>query len=559
MREGRFGFSQKMYDVVVIGGGIYGAWVAWDAALRGLSVALVDKGDFGHATSSNSSRIAHGGLRYLQHGDLRRMRQSTYERMVLMNLAPTLVCPVPFLIPTYGHGLRSKWILRLAIAANELIGIGVKRIRSCHPVDAIPPSYLLSKGECSRLLPGVIEEGLTGGVIHYEAQISSSERLLLSVVLSAVKKGLDAANYLEAIRLLRENHRIVGITARDVLTGDELDIRGKVVVNAAGPWVDRFWDGMNGYQVRRKWFFCKAFDLLIDRQLIPEYAVGVYGAGRSNDPDALLDKGARLLFLIPWRNGSMVGTALLPYGADPDNLKVTEEEILAFLQEINAAYPPVHLTRQEVRGVYVGLVPAVGSRADDIRLLKHHQILDPSTEVGIDGLICVTGVKFTEARVVAEKVVDLVFRKLGKVSPKSTTATTPLHGQCPCGLKEFVGHETRNPPRGLSAEVIRHLIVQYGSAYSEVLDYLENAPEPNQTGTKTLRFLRAQVLHGIREEMAQRLTDVVFRRTDLGRSGGPRDDDLMACADVMAEELGWTPERKRREVELVKSALYLRT
>jgi len=558
MSKKRLRFSQSVYDLLVVGGGIQGVWIAWDAVLRGLSVALVEKGDFGHATSSSTLRIIHGGLRYLQHGDLRRMRQCMFERMILMQLAPHLVQPLPFLIPTYYHGLRSKWILRLALLASELLGKGVERERADGAGKVFPPGRILSKDECRRLLPGVIQEGLTGAVVYSEAQVSNSERLLLSVLNSAIKKGADAANYLEGIRLLRREDRIVGVTARDVLTGDELDLRGRIVVNVTGPWVDRVLDRIDDSPPRRKHGLSKAFNLLVDRSPISAYALGLYSATPLKDPDELLNRGGRLLFITPWQNHAFLGTAHLLSGDDPDALEVTEEEIQAFITEFNVAYPPFCLTRGEVRVVYGGLLPAAESESSRLRLLKHYQIQDHHSDHGPDGLISVRTVKYSEARHVAEKVVDLVFRKLGKAAPKSVTAVTPIHGGAVGRLEAFVSQETQNPRTPLGLEAIRHLIAQYGSAYVEVLKYVEERPHPGQDMDAPLSALKAEVRYGVREQMAQKLTDVVFRRTALGMSGNPTDHALSACADVMAGELGWSEERKQEEIRETKANLLFR-
>ena len=553
MQGKRYRFSEKPYDVLIVGGGIYGAWIAWDAALRGLSVALIEKEDFGHATSSNTLRILHGGLRYLQHGDIRRVRRSIHERMVLMGLAPHLVRPLPFLIPSYGCGLRSRWALGLAARAHALIGLGLKPDRLGEPGKALPAARLISREECRRLVPGIPERELTGGIVYYEAQMPNPERLLLSLVISAVRKGADAANYLEVVKFLRKQKCVVGVTARDVLTGEQVDVQGRVVVNATGPWIERLLGRVNGDRRRAGPSFSKAFNLLITRRLLPDTAVGLYSRRQFRDPDSLVETGVRLLCIVPCHGWSLVGTAHLPYGADPDSLEVTAEEVRAFLQEINAAYPGWDLTDGEVRAVHGGLVPVAGSGSRGVHLLKHHQILDHRAEEGLDGLISAIGVKYTEARAVAEMVVDLVFRKLGKVPPRSTTVDTPLHGGFLGRLEDFVARVTRNPSRGLSAAAIQHLIDQYGSAYAEILDYLADEGESGQPGMSNLRILKAQVRYGIREEMAQRLSDVVFRRTALGTAGNPEDDELLACADTMAEELAWTQERKREELEAVMS------
>src|SRR5918995_3005687 len=209
--------SNQTYDVVVIGGGIYGVCIAWDARQRGLSVALVEKGDFGGATSSNSLRVIHGGLRYLQQGDIRRVRRSIYERSAFMRIAPHLVRPLPILIPTYGRSLRGKQIFSLALFLNKLIGFDLNGRE-------FPSSRIVSKKECLRLYPGVNERGLTGGVIVYDCQMSNSERLVLSFAHSAQIAGAELANYVECTDILSEAGRVSGVKARDTLTGDEFTV-----------------------------------------------------------------------------------------------------------------------------------------------------------------------------------------------------------------------------------------------------------------------------------------------------------------------------------------------
>jgi glycerol-3-phosphate dehydrogenase len=555
--------SRHVYDVLVIGGGIYGVCTAWDAASCGLSVALVEKGDFGHATSSNTLRVIHGGLRYLQHADIRRIRRSIHERSVLMQIAPHLVHPLPFLIPTYGHGMRGKEIFSLALRMNNLIGID----RNClqDPGKYLPAGQLISKEECLRLFPGVEERGLTGGAIYYDCQMSNSERLILAFVRSAAQVGAEMANYVEATGFLIEQGHVIGVKARDVLTGERLDVQARVVVNTSGPWVGQVWGLLNGHHPNRRIALSKACNLLINRQLVPQYAVGIYSRGAFKDQDAIVSKGYRLFFLTPWHGRSLIGTVHLPSHTDPDGLTVSEAEIQAFVDEINAAYPAAELKRQDVCFAYWGLLPAAGYGAGEVQLVKHYRLYDHQKEDGINGLISVIGVKFTEARYVAEKTVNLVFRKLGKKPPQSTTAISPLYGGQIEQFDAFLSQEAQREPLGLSAETLHYLICQYGSAYREVLKYLDGdlaSVQPTATNPSaeysrwsegSLSLMKAEILHGIQEEMAQKLADVIFRRTPLGMAGDPGYAYLRTCATIMAEELGWGETRTRREIDEVRT------
>jgi glycerol-3-phosphate dehydrogenase len=538
------------YDALVIGGGIYGACVAWDAALRGLSVALVDKGDFGHATSANTLRVIHGGLRYLQHGDIRRLRQSIRERHTLMRIAPHLVRPLPFLIPTYGHLLRGRAAFSAALLVNDLLSPRPGRGRD-EPGTPWPRSRTVSRAECLRLCPDLERRGLTGGAIVYDGQTSSSERLLLAVARSASTAGAHLANHVEVTELLRARGRVVGARASDRLTGDELEIQARVVVNCAGPWLDRV-RALTGDRAHPGQPLSKAFNLLVDRPLTAPYAVGIYGKDSAGDPDTPVTGGSRLYFITPWQGRALIGTAHLPYAADPDRLRVTEGETQAFLDDINRAYPAADLKPADVRRVYAGLLPmADRGGAGDVRLVRRYRIHDHEGE-GAPGLISVMGVKLTEARLVAEMAVNLIGRKLGAALPASRTARTPVHGGNIERLDAFLSSEPRRWPSRAPGE-IASLIERYGAAYPELRGYLEE-PSPAAADPRE-RLARAEILHGIRAEMARTLADVVLRRTGLAAAGDPGDACLEGAAAIVAAELGWDARRTRRELDVVKTAL----
>ena len=547
MRRDLAQLANNLYDVLIIGGGVYGLFAAWDAALRGLSVAIVDKGDFGSATSSNSSRIIHGGLRYLQYGDIRRMRESDRERTTLMRIAPHLVHPLPVLIPTYGHSIRGKEALSLALKINGIVSFGLNYLGNSRK--RLPGHRLISREECLRLCPGVGQHDLTGGAVFYDCQMSSSERLLLAILQSATDQGAHAANYVEVNGFLTDGNRVSGVRAKDLLMGDALDIRARVVVNASGPWVDKVLALMNGHRVNRGLLLSKAFNLVVNRELIPGYSVGVYSKRQFNDGGADINKGAHMLFISPWHNGSLIGTEHLRYDGEPDNLEVTAEEIQRFIGRINQAYPAAGLKQEDISKVYAGLVPADPDTGGEVQPTKRYRIHDHREEDGVDGLISMLGVKFTESRHVAERVINLVFRKLGKSPTKSTTAVTPLHGGQMADFEAYLHQEILRQAMGLSAENIRHLVSQYGTEYREVLALLDDEPQPAETSTETSRVLKAEVLHAVREEMAQNLSDVIFRRTTLGIVGAPPKRTLNEVASIMSKELGWDRARARREVD----------
>lgn len=554
MKRNLAALANTNFDVLIIGGGIYGVWTAWDAAQRGLSVALVEKGDFGSATSSNSLKIMHGGLRYLQHADFKRMRESVRERGILMRVASHLVHPLPCLMPTYGHAMKGREALRIALLMNDVLSFD-RNAQLDDPQKQIPGGRLVSASEVQRLVPEVETKNLTGGALWYDCQTYNTERLLFSILHSAAKAGAEAANYVEAVGFIKEKDRIAGVRAKDVPTGDMLDIRAKITINNSGPWVDRVLNLVNGGYPKRKFLPSKTMNLVIKRQLIPEYAVGVSSKFEFKDKDALISKGSRALFIVPWRNHSLVGTTHLPFEGDASNFKITEEDVHTFMNELNAAYPAAALKRADISFFYGGLLPMAPSsdHHGDVRLVKHYTLCDHQQEDRLEGLVTVVGVKYTTARDVAEKTIDLIFKKLGRQPPRCRTHETPVHGGDIRRFEEFVQRETSRRPHGLSVEIVKPLVYNYGSVYREVLKYVDtgaNAAQPIAPGSN---ILRAEVLYNLREEMAQKLVDVIRRRTELGSAGYPGDEAVQACAAIMAAELGWEAAKIQNEIRDVKA------
>ena len=542
--------SQNVYDLLIVGGGIYGACVAWDASLRGLSVALVEKADFGCATSANSLKMIHGGLRYLQYGDFKRMRESICDRRILMQIAPHLVHPLPVVVPTYGHGIKGKEVMTIALVINDFVSCD--RNVGIDPQKHIHPGRTISKSECLQLLPGIDAKDLTAGAVFYDAQVYNSERLVLSFLRSAAQKSADLANYVEVTGFLQQGNCITGVEAQDLLTGDRFEIRAKTVVNTSGAWINRVLALLQEQQPQKSVLFAKAINL-VTRQLFPTYAVGVPGQNSYQDSDALLKKGSSLLFIAPWRDKSLIGTSYTVCEQDPDKFKVTKKDIQEFLDRINCSYPAANLTRSDVSFVHGGLLPSSGvcDRTGNVQLSKHYQIYD-YREQGLQGLISVVGVKYTTARNVAQKVVDSIFRSWGQKPPKSKSSLTSLHGGEISQFEAFLSAEIAKCPYRLGEEEIRRLIYNYGSAYSEVLKYL-SANEREKLSDR-LAVLKAEVLHGVREEMAQKLSDVVFRRTELASASYPGNEALDICAQTMGAELGWTSTQIQQELQEVRFA-----
>ena len=549
MRRNLSTLSERQYDLAIVGGGIYGISVARDAALRGFSVALVEQGDFGSATSSNLHKIIHGGLRYLQHGDLKRMRQSIRERSILMRIAPHLVDPLPFLIPIYRDARPGKFVTATALKLNDLISFD--RNRDLDTRKLIPPGRLISPAHCRQLCPLLDSTGLTGAALFHDAQVHNADRLNLSLLLSAINAGADVANYAQVTGFLRDGNRVQGMRVKDVLSGNVFDVRARISVNCAGPWMDRVLQ-LLGIPSSGNVGWCKAV-VLVTRRLIRDIAVGFQSRIPYEDRDALFNKGHRFLFVTPWRNKSLIGTFQTPYDENPDDIKVSEGDLRQYIQEINAAFPQAAIKRRDVHFMYRGLLPIINERADDgeISLMKHFAINDHMEADDLEGLVSVRGVKYSTARDVAEKVVDLVGMRLGKNSTTCRTANTAVDGGDMDFFQAFMARQLE-PPASVSPEIFEHLIRTYGSEYPQILEYCNDNRGLGVPVTTETPVIGAEVLHGVRHEMAQTLADVVFRRTELGTAGYPGDACLQTCAGIMAAELRWNQEKTRHEIEEVR-------
>lgn len=540
----------KTFDLLVIGGGIYGACIAWDAVLRGMSVALLEKGDFGQATSANSLKTVHGGLRYLQKLDIKRMRQSTRERRNLMRIAPHLVHPLACIMPVYGHGMRGREVMAAGLWLNDLISYDRNRLMDGRK--HLPEGRMLSPEACQQFLPGIPSNGLTGGALWYDSQMYNSERLTLSFVRSAVNRGAVAANYAEVTGFLVKDGRVFGVEARDGLSGASFQVRARTIVNAAGPWVDRVLSLLPGGSARLGIRLAKAINIAT-RPIIKDYAAGI-AARPSPERSAVQPKiGERLLFIVPWRNQSIIGTTYQLHTGHPDQLAVTEADVQEILDETNRAYPPAGLTQEDVVFIYSGMVPvtAVDPHTGIVQRAGKFQIRDHRQD-GLQGLISVLGVKYTTARGVAELAVDQVFSNLGYRPPSSVSAQIPLYGGDIQAFETFLLEEINRRPCDLSPAMVRMLVHNYGSAYPELFQYFPQPTVPGRPVPEEQAVLIAQIKYAVQHEMAMKLSDVIFRRTEQGVDGFPGAEMIRFCAQVMGNELNWDTARQAQEIQDVE-------
>ncbi|XAL98741.1 glycerol-3-phosphate dehydrogenase/oxidase [Phycisphaeraceae bacterium D3-23] len=545
--------TSEVFDLVVIGGGIFGVCAAYDAAQRGLRVAIVERGDFGGATSANSLKMVHGGIRYIQHLDVARIRHSAHERRAFLKVAPHLVRPLPILIPTYGHGMKGKGVLRIGMALFDLMtadcnrGIAAKTRK-------IPWCDSVSRKRMLEVLPGVKTEGLTGAARFSDGQMFNPCRLVLAFLQSAVREGAVAANYVRADGLLRDDKTITGIRAVDDVTKKPLEIRSKVVLNAAGPYAQKMLASVDpALALPHKIDFSRDTAFVVNRKLTDGvHAVALQG--ETHDPDAKLSRGARHMFIAPWRDYTLVGVWHGVHRDDPDNVDVTEAELQSYLDEINAIYPAWNLTLDDINLCNAGLVP-FGENSEDAKDLRYghrSHLIDHAECHDLENLLTLIGVRYTTGRFEAVHAVDAVYKKLGRQAPKSRSDEQPLVGGDVSDFDAALVVMQQQYIDTLGPAVIASLMHQYGTGCSAVLDRLDANSELAKSigGSATIA---AQVVHAVEAEMARTLGDIVFRRTDLASGAYPGERALRQVAALVAGPLDWDPARVDREVSEVQA------
>lgn len=533
----------ETFDLLVVGGGIFGACLAWDAAQRGLQVALVEKDDFCGAASGNSFRMVHGGIRYIQHLDVRRLRLSAFERRTLFRIAPHAVRPLPVVIPTYGHGMQGKAALRAGFTLFDLLTPDRNRgVRD--PSRRIPPCRFLDRQEVLALFPGLEDRGLTGAGLFHDGQMHDPARLGLAFLHSASEAGAVLANRTRATRLLRRGDAIVGARVSDEETGDEFDVGARVTVVAGGAWTQPLVATALESTIPGEVAFSRDLCLLTSIPAEHPYALAVLGDTR--DPDSVLSRQRRHLFVVPWRERVIVGVWHRVYRKHPDHLEVEDAELDAFVDEIDRAYPALGLTRDDVTAYNTGLVLFGSNRegARDLSYGKRSRIVDYRTR-GLSGLVSLIGVRYTTARADAAEALELALSHSGMTAPPCRTARTPVWGgdfRTVAGLEAEIGRKHPDLPTA----IVRSLRRNHGSMYERVLETCSGDPELRQP-LGTTSVLAGEVVYAVRNEMALHLEDVVLRRTDLGRHGTVDPDALEAAARLMAAELDWSDDRRLDE------------
>jgi glycerol-3-phosphate dehydrogenase len=531
--------ADTKFDVIVVGAGFYGVTAAWDAAQRGLSVAIVDRGDFGGATSFNNLKTLHGGLRSLAALNYPQMRLFIRERRTLARIVPHLVRPMPFVVPTTWSPIRSAPAWRLLLAVND----AVARDRNeglADPGTHLPASRVVSRDEALRLNPVVSPDGVSGGAVWYDYQMLSTDRVTLSFLLSAADAGACAANYLQVGGFLQQDGRVSGVRVEDTLSGDSFAIRGSVVINAAGPWAaDLLSDLPAAARGEPPPRLSRAMNI-ITRKVVNDHACGGIAQGR-------------YLFMVPWRDVSILGTSHDAHEGSADQLKVSRWDLEAFLKDAREAFPHANLTGEDVRLIHRGLLPMVSGEGVNVRLVKESRVIDHA-EHGVPGLVSMFGVRYTTARHTAQQAVDAVFRVLGHATPPPCrTAETPLQGGSIARMDSFLKAVAQRDIDGMPQGTLTRIATTYGTGYDRVLQMARDVPELGRPLGRECDVTGAEILYAAREEMALKLSDALVRRTEAGAAGHPGRDAVERAAVIMTSAHGWDERRMRSEVAEVEA------
>ncbi len=518
------------FDVIIVGGGIVGAGIARDAVLRGLRVALVEQGDFAGGTSSKTSKLIHGGLRYLEHGHLRLVLESLRERHVLWTIAPSLVRPLPILLPLYAGGTRGTLAIRLGLALYDLLATGRRLPRG---LSGWRGPRVLGPRRALALEPALRVDGLRAAGIYADCQMDDA-RLCLANILQATGFGAVCANYVRVVAFLRRDGRLCGVTAQDVFSGRTLEIRAGLVVNATGPWGDA---------VRR----------LSDRAAVPALkpTKGIHLvlprlAERAVYVEARRDH--RMLFALPWNGHTLAGTTEGTVDAPLDTLSATADEVGYLLEELNRVLPGSRVEERDVIATFAGARPLLGFSGAATGASREHRL-----EIDAAGLISILGGKYTTYRVMAQQVVDVLARRLGRTVDRCLTdEVTLLERPVGISLEQCLTGSRRVPP-----DTLARCLARYGTGTLNILRLIGHEPALAHPVCPHHPDMVAELVHALQQELAWTLTDLLARRTRIAWSSCQGLDALSTLAQVVQRYGGAEPAEIARQLDAYQQWLAL--
>lgn len=513
--------ASEEFDVLIIGAGVTGVGTALDAASRGLKVALVESQDFAAGTSSRSSKLIHGGLRYLEQYDFKLVREALHERELMVStLAPHLVKPVGFLYPLQ-EKFRERTYVGAGLALYDVLR-GFQR--------ALPWHKHLSEKKIAQIAPSLRSDLINGAIKYFDAQVDDA-RHTLAIARTAARHGAVIASRVECQELVRDGKRIVGAKVRDLNSGKLITVSAKVTVMCAGVWSDELHEKFGikpGYKVAMS----KGAHIVLPKSAI------------KSDAGIILKTAVSVLFIIPWAEKWIVGTTDTPYKEDRNNPVATKEDVDYIIDQANRVLHP-KISAEEIIGVYAGLRPLVANSSDSktTKLSREHTVDRP-----VPGFVSIAGGKYTTYRVMGKDVIDLAVNDLRRIVADSVTDKIPAIGAD--GYFALVQQKRQLAElSGLSEETITHLLNRYGSTIDEIFEIIQRDKKLAQPLDPELPYLKAEIIYAVTHEGAQSVDDVISRRTRISFEASDGGESLAsAVATLIAPILGWDTAAKKRSV-----------
>jgi glycerol-3-phosphate dehydrogenase len=512
--------AAREFDLLVIGGGITGAGVLRDAAMRGLTAVLVDRGDFAAGTSSRSSRLIHGGLRYLEYHRWGLVFESLRERDILLRIAPHLVRPLAFVLPVYAGDRVPRWRLAAGLTLYGLLAAGGN----------VPRPRMFGKAGVLAMEPNLRMRGLRGGGLYHDAQCDDA-RLVLATIRSAMAHGALAANYAEVTGLVLANGQVAGATVRDRLTGEEVTIRSRAVVNATGAWSDRI-RRMEDPACRPALRLTRGAHVVVPRARLGH----THGITFSSPVDG------RVMFVLPWSDLSYIGTTDTDHDGPLDLVEASPEEVRYLLRSANALFPMAHVGAEDVIATWAGLrsLPGTNPHAPASSVTREHLLLESG-----GGMLTIAGGKLTTYRRMAADVVNRLAPRLGRSRGEAGTDTEPLPGGESPVREPFIRAAQQ---LGLAEGATERLLRLYGTESAAICNRVLENHHLGAPIHPTHLAIGAEVVHAVRRELAQRVEDVLDRRLHLTTETADHGHAAAAgVASLMGQELGWDAARIRAE------------
>ena len=525
----------EQFDILVIGGGVNGVGAALDAAARGLKVALIEAQDIAAGTSSRSSKLIHGGLRYLEQYDFKLVREALHERELMVStLCPHLVKPVGFLFPLT-EKLKERTYVGAGLALYDALR-GFQR--------ALPWHKHLSQKQINEIAPSLRHDLVTGAIKYFDAQVDDA-RHTMAVARTAARHGAIIATRVSAESLIREGKRVVGVNALDLESGKKIKIKAGATVMCAGVWSD---------QLHEKFELTPGYNVTMSKGA----HIVVPGSAIKSDAGIIVKTPVSVLFLIPWADKWIVGTTDTPYEGDRAEPFATKEDVQYILDQANRVLKP-KLKAEEIIGVYAGLRPLVANKksATTTKLSREHTVDRP-----VAGFVSIAGGKYTTYRVMAKDVIDRAVIELRRLTKESVTEKLPLVGADGYFAleqqKDRIAQES-----GLDVATVTHLLNRHGSLISEILEIIEDQPKLAAKLDSDLPYIKAEIVYAASHEGARSVDDVISRRTRLSFEATNHGLYLAEeVAALIAPVLGWSAKERKEStadyaglVEREKAAL----